>query len=222
MSEQDVVRDYIKAGKFPTGHQIPPERELAAMLGLTRNQVRSALKILERDGLIWRHVGKGTFIGARPEEEIGQRSTAEACIADLSNPHDVIEARLVIEPMLARLAASRANQLDLTAMEKKLEELSQAKIPEVFHRLDKEWHLLIANAGRNNILSSFLSIIQQGVDTNSWGRLVKLYLTTDRMSEAVHEHQALYQAIRSRDPGKAEELMRQHIRSVRTSFSEFE
>lgn len=205
----EVVRKFIQEGGGTEGSRLPPERELADRLALTRNQVRSAFKKLEREGLIWRHVGKGTFIGTKPSPRADQE------LADLTNPREVIEARLVIEPILAKMAARRATPRNIDALESLLNDLEKEADPETFQRLDRRWHALLAEASGNMLLKSFLDIIHGQTDPNIWGRLRGLYMTTDRMAEAVAEHRQVFDAVRMRDMNQAEEIMREHIRSVR-------
>ena len=84
--------------------RLPSERALAEQLGVGRRILRRALEVLEAEGHLWRHQGKGTFIGPRPLR--GEVSLVE--LSSRTNPLEVMEARLEIEPGLARLAALRA------------------------------------------------------------------------------------------------------------------
>jgi DNA-binding FadR family transcriptional regulator len=221
MSYQDAVRAYVTKNNFPNEGKIPPERELVSILGLTRNQIRSAFKKLEQEGVIWRHVGKGTFVGRRPAE--GSGAEIAATDADLANPREVIEARLVIEPILARMAALRATPRDIEAMAQLLEQLRKTPDPEEFKRLDRSWHLQLAQASGNRLLASFLDTINAQTDPNIWNRLRNLYMTSDRMTAARREHGVVLDAIRGRDPNAAEEAMRTHIRAVRVLiFGDFD
>ena len=109
------IREFIGQQRFTEQERLPPERELAVILGLTRNRLRSGLKKLAAEGLVWRHVGKGTFFGRRlfPAATHLQISP----LADLTNPREVMEARLSIEPELAKLAAYRAKGSDFTEID---------------------------------------------------------------------------------------------------------
>ena len=69
-----VLADFIVSGRFEPGDRLPPERDLIVRLGLTRARLRQALEALEREGKIWRHVGKGT--SSRPRERNGCRNSA--------------------------------------------------------------------------------------------------------------------------------------------------
>src|SRR6201996_1254298 len=88
-----------------SGSKLPAERALARELGITRSVLRTGLERLEADGLIWRHVGKGTFIG-RPRRT-GQ-SGRSIDFENLMNPQDLMEVRMFLEPPAAALATMRA------------------------------------------------------------------------------------------------------------------
>ena len=101
-----ALRDFIEAGRYAPGDRLPPERELMGSLNMSRTILRKALDALEREGAIWRHVGKGTFIS-------GSVSAAQpGLVADISQqltPVKMMRARLSIEPAIAREAAVNAS-----------------------------------------------------------------------------------------------------------------
>jgi DNA-binding transcriptional regulator YhcF (GntR family) len=98
-----ALRTFIADTARQTPGRLPPERSLAERFGLSRTQLRKALAVLEHEGQIWRHVGKGTFIGPRPPELIDV-----ADLAHRTTPIQVMRARFAIEPELASLAALNA------------------------------------------------------------------------------------------------------------------
>jgi DNA-binding transcriptional regulator YhcF (GntR family) len=106
------LRAWLAQRELPPSTRLPPERELSELLGVSRGELRKALAILEEHGELWRHVGKGTFIGARPVAELS--SIAE--VAAQTSPSEVMRARLAIEPELAREAALHATADDIAEM----------------------------------------------------------------------------------------------------------
>ena len=108
------LRAYLAQRDLPTNTRLPPERELCDILGVSRGELRKALAVMESNGELWRHVGKGTFIGARPAQEYAD----VAGIAALTNPRDVMRARLLIEPQIAREAALNATAGDIAELTK--------------------------------------------------------------------------------------------------------
>ncbi len=102
----DPVLTYIEEKALRNGERIPPERELAEMLGISRRAVRRSLEHLELEGQIWRGRRNGTFWGRRPpsaalgiERRLGRAS-----------PNDILEARLTLEPAIVALAATKASE----------------------------------------------------------------------------------------------------------------
>jgi DNA-binding GntR family transcriptional regulator len=83
------LRSFIQSGGYTEGVRLPPERHLTDELGMTRATLRKALDALEREGVIWRHVGKGTFLGARPPQLVDVSDLAQR-----SNPLQVMKARI--------------------------------------------------------------------------------------------------------------------------------
>ena len=110
------LQAYLAQLDLPADSRLPPERELCESLGVSRGDLRKALAVLEKDGRIWRHVGKGTFVGSGP---IGE-TVAISDIAARSNPSDVMRARLILEPEIAREAALHATLDDIAAMRQSL------------------------------------------------------------------------------------------------------
>jgi len=219
-SDLERLRRFLKEGNFPEDGRLPPERELAITLNLTRSKLRTVLAKLEKAGEVWRHVGIGTFIGTRPPSA---PQNGNARIADMTNPREVIEARMVLEPQLARLAATRATPRLLEELERQLQRLEATSDPEVFQALDRKWHQLLADATHNRLLASFLASAHGQTDPNVWGRLRSIYMTSDRMREAVQEHRAVLNAVKTRDPDQAADRMRAHIRAVRSAiFGDFD
>ena len=103
------VRAHVAEHGYEHNQRLPPERQLCDILGVSRSQLRGALKVLEKDGLIWRHVGRGTFIGARPVLNLNDIKF----LGELASPEQVLESRAAIEPPLAQLAAIHGSNADL-------------------------------------------------------------------------------------------------------------
>ena len=112
------LRSFIRDGGYAEGVRLPPERDLTNELGMSRATLRKALDALERDGVIWRHVGKGTFVA-----DGSQRDTTDASVqlGRQLTPFRMMRARLAIEPAIAREAAINASGQALLRMEQVLE-----------------------------------------------------------------------------------------------------
>src|SRR3546814_2399489 len=96
LNDRDAVlvqlKAYLAQADLPFDSRLPPERRLSEMLGVSRVALRKALAALETEGQLWRHVGKGTFIGSRPIDTFADI----AAITRRSNPGEVMRTRLLI------------------------------------------------------------------------------------------------------------------------------
>src|SRR5258708_13190592 len=110
----DRLLDYIADHQLKDGDALPPERKLAEALNVSRRELRSSLASLEASGRVWRGVGRGTYLGARP---LKFAPTLRGLRAGAS-PADIAEMRLLFEPALAQLAATKASRDDLLELEK--------------------------------------------------------------------------------------------------------
>jgi DNA-binding FadR family transcriptional regulator len=156
------VRDFIEKKDFAPDGRIPPERTLASELGLGRRSLRRALDVLEQEGHIHRHQGRGTFIDARaadddevttaPNEDTATRRTLGAAlnkVLDQTNPLEVIEMRLATEPVMASLAALRASQSEIKRLIMLAAKTRAASDEETYERADSLFHRTIAEAARS-------------------------------------------------------------------------
>ena len=213
-SERDILerlREMLVSDRFATPKRLPPERTLASDLGISRAVLRKALATLEREGKIWRHVGRGTFIGSPQEtipEDISQVSAA-------TNPAEIMEARLILEPKLASVASLRATKNELADMEVCLKRSREAVDPAAFEKWDERLHWSIAKATDNSLLISLFTVIQKMRQSNIWGSLKEASLTNVRRKIYYQQHRNLVEALKDRNAVKAEQFMREHLEMVR-------
>lgn len=210
-AEFEQLRQFVERAYFANQERLPPERELAAILGLTRNKLRTGLDRLEADGLIWRHVGKGTYIGARPTKN-GKRHA----ISEVTNPREIMEARFAFEPELTRLAAFHGTARDFADMDRCVEKMFSAMRWELWEQFDTELHRCIARAAHNELLFEMFEVM---ADLKTiWGRLRREPDMPQRVQRSTQEHADIVRALRERDPDGASKLMRKHLHNVRKSI----
>ncbi len=204
------LRGYLARQDISLNSRLPPERELCRQLGTSRTALRKALAVLEAEGQIWRHVGRGTFIGARPVLNIGDIEY----LSGRTSPAQVMESRLAIEPQLARLAALHGTQADFAEMRLCNRRCRAAREWRVYEAWDNKFHRAVAAATHNTLLVSLFDTLNTVRRSTVWGQLRSTTLPpADHAS--FHEHDALYEAIAGRDPDLAAERMRIHLRTVR-------
>lgn len=206
------LRELIEETGRSGEQRLPPEPKLSEVLGVSRGKLRTLLKRVEDEGLIWRHVGKGTFIG--------QRSLSAESVPPLPvSLGDIMDARLALEPQLAALAAIHSTAADLQAMEACLAEMVVAPSLSSWRMLDERLHRTIAEAGRNMLLLLLYDTLRAHGRASLDGRIEVVFGASATQTEAsAGEHRQLVEAIRAHDPELAEQAMREHIRSVRTKL----
>ena len=166
--------------------------------------------MLEKDGRIWRHVGKGTFVGSGPiEETIGISE-----IAGRTNPADVMRARLIIEPEIAREAALHATLSDIAAMRQSLAQTREAATWRQYENVDNLLHRQIAQASRNNVLLGLFDVLNAVRRTVVWGRLRSEGARPPADHHSFADHERIVEAIAERDLGGAAAAMRLHLQQV--------
>ena len=206
-----ALEEYIRANGFEDQQRLPAERELSAAIGLTRGMLRTALSELEAAGKIWRHVGRGTFVGTRPATKVEMIEILKNSIS----PNEIMEARMALEPTIARLAALRASVNEIAIIQECLTKGGAARTVAVYELWDSRLHKAIAQAAHNELLLTLFNSVNAGREDEIWGRLKKQSLTAERTALYTKQHGRIVDAIMQRDAPGAEALMREHISMVR-------
>jgi DNA-binding FadR family transcriptional regulator len=196
--------------------RLPAERELCEILGVSRGALRKALAIAESEGRIWRHVGKGTFLGTKPADN----PTDISNIANYASPAEVLRARLLIEPMLAAEAALNASASDLAELQLCAKRAREADTWRRYENWDNRFHSVIANATQNKVLVMTFDNLNNVRRTVAWGRRRDGSTRPSPNHHSFKEHDAIVQAILDRDSAVADWAMRQHIETVRRKMME--
>ncbi|WP_114284945.1 FadR/GntR family transcriptional regulator [Candidatus Halocynthiibacter alkanivorans] len=217
-SALESLRDFLADQKLALNARLPAERQLCSELGLSRGKLRKALALLEAEGQIWRHVGRGTFIGPRPVINLNDVEY----LSEQSRPTEVMEARMAIEPQLAKLAAVHGTASNFAEMRRCQKRCHSAREWRVYEAWDNNFHQAIATATCNKLLISLFDTLNIVRRSTVWGQLRSTQLPpADHGSFA--EHEAIYEAIVGRNPDLAADHMRSHLKSVRDrTFSAME
>lgn len=210
------LRAFLAEQAYGPNTRLPPERELAESLGVSRGDLRKALAVLEEQGDLWRHVGKGTFTGVRPVAEID----SVAVIAKQTSPAEVMRARLVIEPELAREAALHATAADVATLRHCAESARKAETWRHYENWDNRLHRAIAEAGQNALLLAVFDTINAVRRTVVWGRLRNHQPVPPPDHHSFADHDAIVDAIEDRDLAAAANLMRLHLQHVQDRLIE--
>lgn len=199
----EAIKHRIITCAFRPGEYIN-ELQLSAVLKIGRTPVHQALDRLMVEGMVEVIPRKGVIVKPVSLNEVLQ----------------IIEVRLINEPFGARLAAEQANDADLTELDevlKRAKHWASLRNVENMMLLDREFHLLIARAAKNDVLIELLRNLHER-SLRFWF----ISLNAPAQHESVQrEHAAILEAISQRDPDAAESAMRYHIESFRSNVTQF-
>jgi GntR family transcriptional repressor for pyruvate dehydrogenase complex len=203
----DHVRRLIEAGRLKPGDQLPPERELAQKIGVSRPSLRSGLRSLQAMGVVQARQGAGTFIADGPPR------LGEAPLRFLAALHGftrdkMFEARRVLEVGSAGLAAERANGDHMAAMADEVASMfATLDEPLEFLRHDVQFHRAVAAGSQNPVLATLIDTVAELVFET---RRSTVERATD-LKESAEMHRRIYQAIKARDAERARRTMSEHL-----------
>lgn len=201
----------IETGAYSEGDQLPPERHLAATFKAARSTVRRALDRLEKEGLVSRRLGSGTFVGTL--NATGRRTVA---LVDELSPLQLIEARQAVEPLTTRLAVLHATGRDLDDLEAVLTQAEASSgDKDLFSKWDGDFHLLIARASANPLLLGVYRQINHVRLHAQWDAMKEEVLTPEVIVTYNRQHRAILNAMLVRDAQLAQALMAEHLETAR-------
>lgn len=232
----DQLRAMIDSGEFPPGSYLPAERELSQMFGVSRTSVREALIALEVVGLVKVRVGDGVTVlpaaaaagnnrvlddAARQQpwpvdEELGLAADFNAEVP----PFSLLQARRLVEPEAAALAAENASKGELAGIEKAWRRnIADNRAGSTTHPGDRLLHIRIADASGNPAYALLIRHLLGHQYGAMFQRLQALYTPRDMPRRSELEHGAIVEALRARDATAARRAMRAHLDSVIRIFS---
>ncbi|WP_328391501.1 FadR/GntR family transcriptional regulator [Nocardia sp. NBC_00416] len=198
----------IISGELRAGDRLPPERELAASMNVSRSSLREAMFELESKKLVERRQGRGSTVA-----DIS-RGAAQLYgnLADLDVELGyATELRDLVEPRIAELAALRAVDSNLLSLDTVLTRSHESLPPEESMRLDIEFHTLLAHAAQNPLLVTLCTM------TTEWTQRTRTLSHRTALGRriSIQGHEMIYRAVSDRDGAAAAAAMEQHLREVR-------
>jgi GntR family transcriptional repressor for pyruvate dehydrogenase complex len=199
--------EHIRDAGLRPGDRLPPERELASRLGVSRASVAQALVALEVLGIITVRHGDGAVV----VEQSDDRQVVSAVRAHRDRLPDVIDARAALEVKLAALAAERRSESDLEAIDLTLSQMAE-DVAAGARGVDGDeaFHAAVTTAAHSELLARLMREIS---DLIRESRLESLS-QPGRPAESLAGHHRVADAIRDRDPGAAAAAMSAHIQLV--------
>jgi GntR family transcriptional regulator, transcriptional repressor for pyruvate dehydrogenase complex len=207
------IRALIEKGTLRPGDKIPPEREFARALKISRASLRTGIGYLAAMGVMRIRHGVGTFIAEGPAE-FGQVSFSLMGALHGFQSWQMFEARIILESNLAALAAERGKEQHHAAMAEEVAEMFAAMSdPGEYLIHDVLFHRIIAQASGNPVLAAAMETVTSSM--YDW-RSKTVEHATD-LRESAEMHRAIYRAIRARNAAEARRLMEQHLRMAQTA-----
>ncbi|MEO7760815.1 MAG: FadR/GntR family transcriptional regulator [Casimicrobiaceae bacterium] len=206
----EQIRGLITSGEYSAGARLPPERDLAKQLRVSRPSVREALIALEVEGLVEVRVGSGIYIRVQPHG--AANGSGHARITQQSGPFEVIRARRAIEGECAALAAKEGKRAQVVAIGEALAQMKDdATNMAQPLEADRLFHLRIAEATNNGALVQVVKNLWDERGSPLFTQLEHHFDTPKDWAKAIDEHDAVIKAVKSRDPDAARVSMHAHL-----------
>ena len=209
----DQLRGLLERGEYPAGTRLPPERELAAQLGVSRPSVREALIALEVEGRVEVRMGSGIY--ALPA---GAATPARSVSAE--SPLDTLRARQLIERELAAHAAQHMKRPQVAGLRNALalmrQEVAAGHTPT---RGDRLFHERIAEANDNSVLTRLVRELYDERANPLFEQLGSHFENAASWAAAIDEHAAVLEAIAARSPDAARAAMAAHLANSHDRFT---
>jgi GntR family transcriptional repressor for pyruvate dehydrogenase complex len=204
------IKTMIAEGRLTSGDRLPPERELAEKFLVSRTSVREALRALESLGLVEIRPGEGTFIREISVDRLVE-PLALVMVSQREALAELFEARRLLEPAIAGLAAARATPDEIQDMERILEDQAREVVAgRTGFAQDAQFHAAIGRAAHNEAITRIAHAV---MDLLTQSREESLN-TPGRPSRSHDDHRRILQAIAERQPAAAERAMRDHLVAV--------
>lgn len=219
----DALRQMIGTWVRTADGRVPPERELSEQLGVGRRILRRALTALEDEGVLSRRQGKGTFVIGRaavPQDPVVPTASLPDInwLAQCANPVELVELRLILEPIMARLAALHASQQNVLHLRTLARRTRDARDHDEYQAADTAFHRSIAELSHNALFLVLHDTLSGALRDEAMARFGENGHCFKRQSTHVSFHDAIVDAIAARDCTRAEHLMQDHLSDVHQSL----
>lgn len=208
-----TIREEIEIGTYKLHERLPASRVLADTYGVARNTLRDALSRLEREGFLVTKPGSGTYV-----THANMEKTPSAI--EEATPLELIDARFALEPHVCRLCVLHGRREDFDALEDLCAGMEDAvDDPQKFADLDSTFHRSLVETTRNTLLIWIVGQINEVRSLDDWTRMRRLTLDPAIIAQYNTQHRNILSAIRSREPERAANHMKEHLETARLSLT---
>jgi len=205
------IQELMGSGALKPGSRLPPEREMAQQLGVSRPTLREAVGVLEHLGLVRSLQGNGTYVVNAAQRSL-RDPLQELILASEKRLVELAEFRTEVESWAVRLAAKRIGPEDLGLLKEILEEMAHGlEKGKPIHHLDADFHLTLARASHNGIYYHVANTIFYLFAEVTRVSHERIFRTPKEQLLLLEEHRAIYGAVANGDEDEASTLMHQHL-----------
>ncbi len=209
----------IESNEFKPGKRLPSERVFAEQLEVSRQTVREALIVLEVEGWVEIRGSAGVFVTERAPNGIHPMGWSAASGLQMPGPFEVLDARALIEPELAAMAARNASEEQLEAMSRALGDMACCLADDPMHiEYDRRFHYSLAEASGNNALALSFQLLWSLREAPIYLQLEVHFHTEAIWQRLILEHRDILAAVKSRDPKAAKAAMHKHLKTAKKRF----
>ena len=209
----DYFKQKIIEGKLRPGEKLPPERDIAEQLSVSRNSVREAIRIMDMTGVISSQQGSGNYITCEFQKSLAETMTMMFAM-DQINYKQISQIRQALERLAFSLAIECASKEQIAEMEEAVKELDQSEDDEQNVVLDKKIHFTLAQSSGNILVLDFLEACSGVIDMfikDVREKLLRTGVTKDRLNQF---HRTLVEALKEKDEEKGLEALEEHFRMI--------
>ena len=213
----EYIKKQVESGQLLKGDKIPTERQLVELLGIGRNSIREALKVLDTIGIVDRRQGDGSYI----REEFYNWFSEPMRIAFMlseTNKKEIFEFRNMIEVEIATLAAQRITDEEIEELKVCHDKLIEKNEEQINAKYDKIFHSLLAKASKNMIIINSYNAMDYMLDQFIYNIRVDAFNNEGR-ELASRIHHDIFEAIIHRNPKLAREAMKKHMDVIRRYYN---
>lgn len=208
-----ILRRDISKGRLRMHDRLPAERQLAESYGVARNTLREALLRLEEENYVEIRPGSGTYVTYSAGEP------TNAAIEN-ANPLELIDARFALEPHICRLCVLHGRRNQFEELEELCARMEEAvNNPAAFAEADTDFHRALAATTGNGLLIWIISQINSVRSQDEWTRMRTITLEPSIIIQYNSQHRQILNAIKTREPERAANLMKEHLETARLSLT---
>jgi GntR family transcriptional repressor for pyruvate dehydrogenase complex len=219
----EQIQQRILNGELKKGDKLPSERELSEQMNVSRTSIREAIRVLETMGVIESKQGEGNFICSNIEKSLIEPLSMIFKLND-GTWKDILELREVFELQVVKIATLRATEKECMELKYIIDEMK--KETEITYNnkavvlLDQKFHSKVVSISKNYLIESFFimsSKLFENFIEDARDKIISTYWSKEVLFE---KHNAIYEAIRDKNPDLAYEKMKEHMDVIRKSYTE--